>query len=369
MIKKNIALVAPIKEAYSETFIQQHRINLDGNVTFYFNGFMPKENDVEGIMLNLIDSIFFKLKRLLRLTKLSVHELSLIKSFKKQKTQIVVAEFGPSGVAVQNVCKYLDLPLITIFHGYDASKKSILEKYKESYFELFNFSFKIIAVSKKIAETLIDLGCNKQKVIITPCAPDDIFFDLKPKFENPQFIGAGRFVDKKAPYYTIFAFQKAVQIYPEAKLVLAGEGHLFNSCKNIVNYLGLNKSIDLVGVISKETMSHYFENSLAFLQHSIIAENGDSEGTPVTILEASAAGLPIISTFHAGIPDVIIDLKTGFLVNEHDVDAMASKMIILLNDFSLAKQMGSVGRKNVKMNFSKSIHTGILNKIIKESFI
>ena len=82
------------------------------------------------------------------------------------------------------------------------------------------------------------------------------------------------------------------------------------------------------------------KNFLAFVQHSIIAANGDAEGTPVSILEAGAAGVPVISTKHAGIPDLVLDNITGFLVEEHDVEEMILKMIQLLKEPSSARIHG-----------------------------
>ena len=103
------------------------------------------------------------------------------------------------------------------------------------------------------------------------------------------------------------------------------------------------------------------------MQHSITANNGDMEGTPLAVLEASAAGIPVISTNHAGIPDVVIDEKTGFLVNEHDVDGMAQKMMLLLNDVEKAKIMGNEGKVLIKAHFSLDNYIETLNKIILEA--
>lgn len=367
MVQKNIALLSPNKNAYSETFIQQHRTNLHGNIVFYFNGSIPKENDVEGKLLKKFQSLFYKLKYKLKLTKLSANEIALIKSFKRQKIQVIVAEYGTTGVAVLNVCKYLKLPLIPIFHGYDASIIEVINNYKTRYQKLFEYSSKVIAVSHKIAETLINLGCKQQQIIVTPCAPDDQFFEIIPNFKNQLFIGVGRFVDKKAPYYTILAFNKVLKDFPNAKLILVGSGPLHNTCKNLIEYLNISNNLSLPGVISPKELVLYFKDALAFVQHSITADNGDMEGTPVAVLEASAAGLPVISTYHAGIPDVIIDGSTGFLVQEHDVNAMADKMKIILNDFSKAQQIGSDGKRFIKENFSKEIHIGILNDVIEKT--
>lgn len=364
----NIALISPNKDAYSETFIQQHRLNISGNIIFYFNGTLPQENDKEGYLkLSRIDKLKFKFKKKINLNYFKAKELALIKSFKKNKIQVVIAEYGLTAVSVCKVCEYLKLPLIPIFHGYDASIKSILEKYKTSYQEVFRIAYKVIAVSNKISKTLISLGCNKNKIIISPCAPDNRFFELNPNFKIPLFVGVGRFVDKKAPYYTILAFSKVLKKNSEAKLVIAGDGPLYNTCYNLIRHLGIEKNVDLPGVIDVSKVVEYYKEAIAYVQHSIVAINGDSEGTPVSILEASAAGLPVISTNHAGIPDVIIDNKTGFLVNEHDVDDMASKMLLLLNELEKAQSMGREGKSFVKKYFSKDIHIGILNKIINEA--
>ena len=363
----NIALLSPNKNAYSETFIQQHRYGLEGNVIFYFNGSIPVENDKGGKLLTVLKTLKYNCKRKLKLTHFTVQELALIESFRKQKIKVVVAEFGPTAVSVLNVCKHLQLPLIPVFHGYDASVIAVLEKYFNSYIEIFQYAYKIIAVSNAISQTLINMGCAKGKIVVTPCAPNDRFFDIMPKFKNPTFIGVGRFVDKKAPYYTILAFSKVLLAYPESKLILIGDGPLYNTCKNLVSFLKIEKNVELPGVITPEKLPKYFEEALAFVQHSVTSGNGDAEGTPVAVLEASAAALPIISTIHAGIPDVVIQNQTGFLVKEHDVEEMALKMIYLLQNYPLANEMGNAGRVNVKKHFSMKKHLGVINSIVKES--
>ena len=111
----------------------------------------------------------------------------------------------------------------------------------------------------------------------------------------------------------------------------------------------------------------FLSNSIAFIQHSVSAANGDSEGTPVAILEASASGLPVISTKHAGIPDVIINYETGILVDEHDVDAMANAMLKLLKEKDLAKKMGQTGKLHIQDNFSMEQYISKLSRAIERS--
>ena len=84
---------------------------------------------------------------------------------------------------------------------------------------------------------------------------------------------------------------------------------------------------------------------------SITASNGDQEGIPVVLMEAQATGLPIISTYHTGIPEVVIDGKSGFLVHEKDVDALAEKLEYLIKHPEIWPEMGRYGRKHVEEKY------------------
>jgi glycosyltransferase involved in cell wall biosynthesis len=109
------------------------------------------------------------------------------------------------------------------------------------------------------------------------------------------------------------------------------------------------------------------EGSIAFVQHSVTAPNGDAEGTPVAILEAQAAALPVISTHHAGIPDVVIHNETGLLVSEGDIEGMAENLVKVLQDENLPKKLGEAGRKRIAENFTLEKHLNSLSKEISKA--
>ena len=109
------------------------------------------------------------------------------------------------------------------------------------------------------------------------------------------------------------------------------------------------------------------EESLAFVQHSITAVNGDKEGTPVTVLEASLAGLPVIATQHTGIQDVIIHNETGLLVREHDVSAMSEYMLQLLTDKMLAQKLGHKGKIRIQKSFNITDHLKVLQNVLLDA--
>ncbi len=153
-------------------------------------------------------------------------------------------------------------------------------------------------------------------------------------------------------------------VHPDARLILGGDGVLLNSCKNLAKGLKYEKYIEFKGVMTLLEIKKELSLANVFVQHSIIADDGDMEGTPLSILEASAAGLPVISTNHGGIPDVVINCITGFLVNEHDVDGMAESMIKILNDNDLAKKLGLNGRKKIKSDFHIQKHIDVINSLL-----
>jgi colanic acid/amylovoran biosynthesis glycosyltransferase len=366
--KNRIAMVSPALEAYSETFIQAQKKGLKVQVFYYYGGFTPFFLEGFGRLIKPWMSWMVKIKRKLGYKTFNANETAFIHSLKKNKIQLVFAQYGPTASHIVKICQSLNIPMVTHFHGYDASIIDVIKKYN-NYKDVFEFSNYVIAVSLMMQNQLIALGCPKDKVIYNPYGPDPSFLEVKPQFKQKTFIGLGRFVDKKAPYYTILAFKKVLDTFPDAQLVIGGQGALYEVCKNLVRYLNIEENVLLPGVLSREAFKEYLGNGLAFVQHSITAANGDMEGTPVSILEASAAGLPVIATIHAGIPDVIVHDKTGMLSQEHDVDAMGENMLKIINDLGYAKKLGAAGKDTVKSKFSMERHLEVLEDIIYKSII
>jgi len=213
---------------------------------------------------------------------------------------------------------------------------------------------------------LLKIDCPEEKIVLNTYGPREKFLSVKATCSKKQFIAIGRFTDKKAPYYTVLAFAQACKKYPEAQLIMAGNGDLLNVTKNLVRHLGLQNHIFFPGVIDGPTYMNYLKESRAFVQHSITADSGDMEGTPLAVLEASAAGVPVISTYHAGIPDVILHETTGLLSEEHDVAQMASHMEELLGDQQKALQYGKASQKRIIEKFTLKRHLDSLDNILEK---
>ena len=103
------------------------------------------------------------------------------------------------------------------------------------------------------------------------------------------------------------------------------------------------------------------------MQHSVTATTGDQEGFPVSLAEAAAHGLPIVSTIHSGITENVINGETGYLVQEYDYETMAEKIICLINDPALAQKLGMNGRKHILELCKPGLRTEKIKTLLYEA--
>jgi glycosyltransferase involved in cell wall biosynthesis len=129
--------------------------------------------------------------------------------------------------------------------------------------------------------------------------------------------------------------------------------------------LNISGSVEFAGSKSHQEVAHLMRHVRAFVQHSITASSGDSEGTPVAIQEAGGSGLPVIGTIHAGIPDVVQDGVTGFLVKEGDIEGMAQRMKEIAQNPQLAASMGEAAKTRILSQFTLDHSIQGLSKVIE----
>lgn len=364
-----IAFVLPKKNILTETFIQNHIDLLEGEKIVYHGGFVPAylgENKLS-VHFDLTRRIQNKIPGMRVKDHLTYAQRAFYQSLRETKPDVVLAEYGVTGASVVPVLKELGIPLVVHFHGYDASKYDILKQYKSAYEEMFRYAHSVITVSRQMQDKLISLGAPEEKVIYNCYGPKDIFFDIEPTFENPVFLSVGRFVEKKSHHLAILAFQKIMTLYPDAQLMLIGDGPYKLFCEDIVKSLGMAGRVVFTGPLGHEEVHRHLATSLCFVQHSRIAESGDMEGTPLSILEAQAAGIPVVSTYHAGIPDVVIDGETGYLVQENDIEGMASAMGQILADHAKTKAMGHAAKIRCREHFTLSRHILSLQETLQRA--
>ena len=223
-----IAILTPKIFSDSETFIQNHITSLPFDSIVIHGGAFPylMEHDAPTIFQKLQFKMVSIVKKKLGLKKRSFKEYNLSKILKREKVDLVFAEYLITGAETVAVCKEQNIPLIAISLGYEISMFHIIKEYEEKYRTLFSYAKNILIVSKHMRKNIESLGCDSRKIIYTPAGPSSEFFKINPKFATKQIAAIGRFVNKKAPHLTILAFREVLKIIPEATLVMAGDGLL-----------------------------------------------------------------------------------------------------------------------------------------------
>lgn len=364
--KRRICIVVPYEPAISETFIRAHIEKLPAEILL-IHGWRPSIGSKT--VLPLHNVALHKVGRALLGHGLEREITSAyVKAFRTYMPQAVLAEYGTTGVVTVEACRRLAIPLIVHFHGYDAHVRSVLEEHRETYPLMFAYAAAIIAVSRSMQRKLISMGAPAEKVHYNPYGIDcSTFGGAQPGSAPPSFIAVGRFVEKKAPQITLRAFSQVHRKFPDAQLRMVGDGPLLEECKTLASSLGVTSAVTFLGAQQHAAVQAEMRGARCFLQHSVEAASGDCEGTPLGILEAGASGLPVVATRHAGIPDVVIEGETGFLVDEHDVDGMAAHMLRLLEEPALAARMGAAARNHISTHFSQQQRLNQLWKIVESS--
>lgn len=373
-----ICIVNGHRKLLSETFIAAQVERLKGDKVVLYNYF--PEYTCNGRTIRYFYSRhlrFMKLKRLLPQFLydrwITGYEQSEARTrdfmagfVREHNVDVFLAEYGFNGADITPTAKSLDIPLIVHFHGHDAHNETALAPYRERYREMFDYACNLVSVSHRMTENLIALGADEAKIVYNPYGAREYFYQVQSDYRK-TLLAIGRFADIKAPYLTLMAFQQVAAQIPDALLVMVGDGPLLETCRSLVATWDLGSRVTFTGALPHDEVLPLMSQACAFVQHSVTTSDGDMEGMPNSILEAGAAGLPVVSTRHAGIVNSVIEGETGFLVDERDVDGMADRMCWLLRYSEVCRTMGAAARQHIHQNYNIDRHIQCLQDLIENA--
>ena len=366
-----IAIISPNRDAWSETFIVDIIRGLVGEKHVLIDGHLPRRHaDGSPILGNsLVERIRRTFAvRVLGRTMDQVLEDRIVGWLREKQIQVVLAEYGPTGVAMLPLCKRAGIPMVVHFHGVDAWHKGMLAKYEAAYRPMLREAAGVVAVSLEMVDHLAAMGAPRERLHHISCGVDTTRFTMgAPATAPPVFLAAGRFVDKKGPALTLLAFNELAKEEATAHLVLVGDGPLLETCRRLCTAFGLDDRVTFTGALPHEQVRLRMLQARAFVQHSIATTENDREGTPVSVLEAMASGLAVIATRHAGIKDAISHEVNGLLCDEGDVRTMAVNMRAVLRDPALATRLGIAARARVQEAYAQRITIGALQQVLEEA--
>jgi len=228
----------------------------------------------------------------------------------------------------------------------------------------------IIADSYFLKEKIIrKFGVFPNKIQVVHCGTD---LNIKPGPKDPSiekklnltgkfvFIYMGRLIERKRPIFLVEVFNVFHKIYPNSALLIFGKGPLEREIRKKIIQYRLENSIFLLGLVFGKEKIRYYNTSDAFIFPSI------NEGFVLVVLEALAAGLPIIATDAVSFKEAVINGKNGFLVKRDNIKNWVKVMETLTKNTQLAKRMGLNSRKEAETKFSWDKTAGEVDKSLKD---
>ncbi|HKL45015.1 MAG TPA: glycosyltransferase [Roseovarius sp.] len=290
---------------------------------------------------------------------------TLINFLRDERVEVILAEFGTQALALAPLANAIGIPIFTYFRGTDASKAIRTERMRTAYRKMMPRLAGVFSVSRFLLDNLGKHGISHPNSKVIPSGVDIRRF--APQAKVPlSFLAVGRFVEKKAPMTTLRAFAQAAQNLPEARLDFIGDGPLMDPTRSLAEELGIIGKVRFHGAQPHNTVRDRLMSTQFFVQHSVTARDGNTEGLPTAIQEAMACGCITISTRHAGIPEAIDDNDTGFLVDEHDETGFAEAIsrAVTVPD---PQAMSLRARRAAEQRFDNHVLLKILEQSIQDT--
>jgi colanic acid/amylovoran biosynthesis glycosyltransferase len=268
----------------------------------------------------------------------------------------MVAHFGHVGLEALRLREAGVLPgkLVTFFHGYDMSV-FLARNGPRAYERLFRRGECFLAVSGHWQQRLEALGCPPDRTAVHRMGVDCSRFGFRPRGLDPggamRVVSVARLVEKKGIDCGLRAVARALCRHPGIEYTIIGDGPLRGRLTAQAAELGLSRHVRFLGWMDRERIAAELARMHVFLAPSRTAVDGDAEGVPVALIEAMACGMPVVSTRHSGIPELVEDGVSGLLVPEGDVEALADGLSRLASSPAAWPDIGRAGRAKVAAEF------------------
>ncbi len=202
---------------------------------------------------------------------------------------------------------------------------------------------------------LLKLGCPAEKITVLRSGIHCDRFQFTPRSlaadEPVRIVTTGRLTEKKGIEYGIRAIAQLVAAGRAVEYYIVGDGPLYQPLQQLIQDLNVENQVKLLGWMQQQELIEVLDRSHIFLSPNVTAQDGNQDAPVNTIKEAAAMGLPSVSTLHGGIPEVVEDGVSGFLVAERDVDGLVEKLQYLIDHPEIWPEMGQAGRKYVETHY------------------
>jgi len=361
----------------SETFIlEQVRALTEWTPTLAGYRRVPDGIDLDGVAFRILPGLNGgRLQRwYLRACQLfGVAHRPTMRALRALSPDLIHVHFGTDAVDLWPSARDLNVPVLVTLHGFD------INTYREwweaghggwrrrSYPRRLlrmavHPSVRFIAVSKAIKQRAIKYGVPESKITVCYIGVDTCRFrpgGLPLTQRAKKILFVGRMVEKKAPLLMVRAFAEVCKHVPDAKLTMIGSGPLLDKTKALAEELSI--SVEFLGARTSDEVLTQMQEARVFCLPSVTAANGDAEGLPISILEAQACGLPVVTSARGAVGEVIVDGRNGACIAEQSIHGFAVTLTEILQKQELLITYSINALQSIAVNFSIDSATHILS--------
>jgi colanic acid/amylovoran biosynthesis glycosyltransferase len=294
---------------------------------------------------------------------------SFHKRVREAKPSLIHAHFSQDAIAILSLAEKMRCPLVVTLHGTFEAKapmklvrgvRSLLYMLRRN--RMWRYSSVFICVSEFVRQQALQFGYPEDKLLRHYIGINTEFFSPSGRARDENLVlFTGRLAEKKGCEFAIRAMCLVQRQIPGARLVIVGDGELRHDLERLNTELDVKATF--LGEQPSSVIRDWLQRSYVFCAPSVKAASGDVEGLPMVLAEALAAGIPVVSTYHAGIPEIIHHEETGLLAPEKDTAALAKNILSLMNNQAQWAQLSENGLALVRRDFNLTTQTEELEKI------
>lgn len=262
--------------------------------------------------------------------------------------------------------------LVTSFRGADLTIH--LAAQPRRFTELFARGALFLPVSEHFRDRLVAAGARPECVEVHRSGIDLRRFTFALRHRpagRPRLLFVGRLTEKKGLEYALEALARLRTAGTEADFTVIGEGALLPHLKTRCTSLGLDDRVSFLGARSRDDVASAMAAAHVLVAPSVTAGSGDQEGIPNVVKEAMATGMPVVSTHHSGIPELVEHGVTGFLARERDPADLARQIAIVLEHPERWGEIGTAARHRIEVEYDRELLNDALveryRRVLRES--
>ncbi|WP_119169281.1 glycosyltransferase [Algihabitans albus] len=268
---------------------------------------------------------------------------------------VIHAHFGDGGVRAAYLRErgFLQGPLVTTLHGADDTYGPRPLRYLAERGDLN------LPISNFWAEELMRLGFPEARVRVHHVGIDCGRYAFTPRLagagEPLRLVTVCRLAPRKGVQDALAALAEVRRQRPDFAFTftIVGGGPMEAELRTLAGQLGLEREVRFLGAVDQSRVAEELSQAEVFLHPSYTTSSGEREGIPVSMMEAMARGLVVVSTQHAGIPELVEHGRSGWLVRERDVPALASAILRVASSREMIAAWGAAGRHRVETEFNR----------------